>query len=223
MMTKFDHPAVVLKREIIDERHLIITFRPAQKIEFVPGQYLSIVMEGMRPTPFSIASSTAQHDIEFGIGVYGESTTALRDIPIGTKVILRGPFGRFTLHDERRVCLLAGGVGITPFASMLRSLRDTGSDVDVVLLASGKQKRQILWFDELSALRPPLRAVFTLTEEQDPSLHHGRIDAAFIREHVPDFAQRTFYACGPPMFVDVMFAAFKELGVPEERMIKEAW
>ena len=92
-----------------------------------------------------------------------------------------------------------------------------------MLLASAKHRRQFLWADEFLALRSPLRVVFTLTQEHDPLLHHGRIDAAFIRAQVPDFAERTFYACGPAAFIDAVFVALAELGVSPERMRKEAW
>lgn len=220
---RFDHPAVVVAKDNVDDRHFTILFRPDERFSFVPGQYVSVVLEGRRPAPFSIASSTASGDIELGIGVHGEVTTALRDITVGTRVVLRGPFGRFVLKGDPKVCFLSGGVGITPFASMLRSLRDSSGTTDAVLLASAKCRTQLLWPDELSALRPPLRAVFTLTQERDPSFLSGRIDEDFVRTHVPDFAERTFYACGPPAFIDAMFAVLKGLGVPEERLVKEAW
>lgn len=220
---RFDREAVVVEKNIVDDEHFTIVFRPHSPITFIPGQYVSVILDGMRPAPFSIANSAAQEDIELGIGVHGAVTTALRDTPLGTTVVLRGPFGRFTLGDEKKVCFLSGGVGITPFASMLRSLRDTEGTIDAVLLASAKHRAQLLWADELLALRPPLRAVLTLTQERDPALHHGRIDAAFIQAQVPDFAERTFYACGPAAFIDAVFAALARLGVPPERMRKEAW
>lgn len=223
LLSKFDHPAIVTKKTILDDKHFIITFRPDEKINFLPGQYLSVVLDGKRPAPFSIASSTAQYDIELGIGVHGEVTTALRDTPVGTRVILRGPFGRFTLQDQKKVCFLSGGVGLTPFVSMLRSLRDAHSDVDAILLASSKRKTQFLWPDELLTMRVPQRVVFTLTEEQNSAFPHGRIDAAFVRKYVPDFEQRTFYACGPDAFITAMFSVLKELGIDEARMVKEAW
>lgn len=220
---RFDREAVVIEKNIVDDAHFTILFRPHNPMTFIPGQYVSVILDDMRPAPFSIASSARRGDIELGIGVHGAVTTALRDTTIGTTVVLRGPFGRFTLGDEKKVCFLAGGVGITPFASMLRTLRDAGGATDAVLLASAKHRAQLLWADEFLALRPPLRAVLTLTQEHDPMLHHGRIDAAFIRSQVPDFAERTFYACGPAAFIDAVFAALAELGVQPERMRKEAW
>jgi ferredoxin-NADP reductase len=224
MLTKFDHPAVVVKKEMYGDALFTITFKPETKIEFLPGQYVSVVIEGKRPAPFSIASSTQDGGVELGIGVRGEVTAAIRDLEVGASVILRGPFGRFTLGDDKKICLIAGGVGVTPFVSMMRSLRDTKSDIDAVLVYSTKKKESILWHDELLAFTTPLRTIYTLTGEHASRPYLcGRITRELITSEIPDYAGRVFYLCGPDVFISAMVALLGELGIPEEGIKRESW
>src|SRR5665213_1716250 len=102
--------------------------RLRRTLSYEPGQYAAIsFMHNNRPTParcFSITSSpTEQGLLQFGIRVHGNFTkTAMQSLIPGSKVIIEGPFGNFVFNAERdrSALMLAGGIGITPFISMLR-------------------------------------------------------------------------------------------------------
>jgi glycine betaine catabolism B len=202
-----------------------------KSINFTAGQYVSVIYPGAHPAPFSIASSPQIHDeIELGIEITGGPVTSkLKQAKVGDKAVLRGPFGTFVLQGEKKVCFLAGGVGITPFMCMLRWIRDTNqNDIQATLFYSCRVKQQFLWLPELEQMQrehPNIKIVLTVTRETPPDWKHrtGRIDERMIRETIPDFVEHTFYSCGPPALIDGMFGMLKALGVPDEKMKKEKW
>jgi glycine betaine catabolism B len=201
-----------------------------KKINFVAGQYVSLIVPGSTPAPFSIASSPEVHDmIELAIEITGgPHTSKINLLKVGDHTTLRGPFGTFTMRGEKKVCYLAGGVGITPFMSMLRWIRDTNPDVEAVLFYSCKVKQQFLWMDELdemAAKHPNLRIILTVTRETPENWMYrtGRINADLVREIIPNFQEYSFYTCGPPALIDAMFGVMKELGLPEDRLQREKW
>ena len=209
----------------------IIQFRlDDKKIDFIAGQYVSVILEGVRPAPFSIASSPILHNtIELGIEITGGPVTSkIKQAVVGDKAVLRGPFGTFVLKDEKKVCFLAGGVGITPFMSMLRWMRDTNQDIHATLIYSCRQEQQFLWIKELEEMThicPNIKIVLTCTRETpaDWKHHLGRIDEKMVKEVLPDFMENTFYSCGPPVLIDAMFDLLKKMGVPENQCKKEDW
>jgi len=201
-----------------------------KKINFIAGQYVSVIYPGTHPAPFSIASSPENHDIvELGIEITGGPVTSkLKDAKVGDKAVLRGPFGTFTLAGEKKVCFLAGGVGVTPFMSMLRWIRDTNQDVKATLFYSCKVEKQFLWLDELEQMalsHVNIRIFPTITKEAPADWIHktGRINETMIRECLPDFMEHTFYSCGPPALIEAMFTMLKSMGVSENNLKKEKW
>jgi ferredoxin-NADP reductase len=206
-------------------------FQLDKPMPFVPGQYVSIYLPQMKPAPFSIASSPAEtKHIVLGIEVVGPVTGQLAKLEPGSAVTLKGPFGRFVMADaERKVCFLAGGIGITPFMSMLRSIRDTKDTRRAVLFYCCKTRDQFMWLDEMLDIAracPNVTVVLSLTQEQPPAggpYRAGRISEPLIRETIPDYTDFTFFSCGPPALIDAMFKVLGGMGVSQERLRREAW
>jgi ferredoxin-NADP reductase len=204
---------------------------PSKTTNFVAGQYMSLIVPGATPAPFSIASSPERHDmIELAIQMTGgPHTSKIKLLKEGDHAILRGPFGTFTMQGEKKACYFAGGVGITPFMSMLRWIRDTHQDdVQAVLFYSCKVKQQFCWLEELEQMQrehPNIKVVLTVTREDPPDWPHrkGRVSADMIRETIPDYKDYIFYSCGPPALIDGVFAMLKEMGVAEDHLKREKW
>jgi glycine betaine catabolism B len=228
-----NYDAVVTKitRQMDDLYIYEFTITPPKQANFIAGQYMSLIVPGSTPAPFSIASSPARHDvIELGIEITGgPHTSKIKLLKEGDHVILRGPFGTFVMQGEKKVCYLAGGVGITPFMSMLRWIRDTHQDdIQATLFYSCKTKDQFLWPDELEQMTKThtnIRVILTVTREDPPGWLHekGRINPEMIKGFMPDYLEHTFYSCGPPNLIDAMFGILKEMGVPEDRLKREKW
>lgn len=138
-------------------------------------------------------------------------------------VIMAGELGGdFVLPRDPRIRLafIAGGIGITPFRSMIKFLLDTGEKRDIVLLYSNYAEQEIVFRDVLQEgmRRIGLKVVHTLTDpvKVRPGWcgRAGFIDAEMIRQEVPDCRSRHFMVSGSPGMVNAAKAALRAAGVP---------
>lgn len=126
------------------------------------------------------------------------------------------PASRF---KEALLAFIAGGIGITPFRSMLKSLSDRGEKRDIVLLFSASREDQVVFQDvpEEAAQKVGLKVTITLTDMENIRAgrtgKRGLIDAAMIRGVIPDAARRRFFVSGPPGMVRAAVAALRSAGV----------
>jgi len=110
----------------------------------------------------------------------GDFTSAIHKVPVGKRVYLDGPYGAFTIdrNPADMHVLIAGGAGITPMMSMIRTLADGGDTRPVILLYGSKDLASITFREELEALK--LRLNLTIIHVlQDPPVR-SKGDAAVI-------------------------------------------
>jgi ferredoxin-NADP reductase len=213
-------------------------FTPSQRLTFTPGQYLECTLahphadaRGVRRY-FTIASSPTEDGIQLGVRFYRRSSTfktALSGLGGRTKVLAGQIAGDFTLPRaaERKLVFIAGGIGVTPFRSMLKYLLDTNQRRDIVLLYANKNANDFVYQDVLGEAqrRLGMRAIYTLTDQSaiPPNWPgaRGRIDAQMIRGAVPDYQERTFYLSGPPEMVNEHERALRGLGVGRSQIKKD--
>lgn len=206
---------------------------------FHPGQYaaISFTRRGhiSHARCFSIASSpTNLETIQFGIRVGGHFTSALSKAKPGDTVYVRGPYGGFVFdpafHEE--AIFAAGGIGITPFMSMLRYLHATQYPHTLHLLYGIQSQDDIPFFDELSAIdkdMPNLHITYAVSHgavDKLVGLHavQGRVDGALLHEALENRpAEKTVFICGPPPFMNSLTEAAKIRGVPSSSIITEAF
>jgi predicted ferric reductase len=151
-----------------------------------------------------------------GAGDQGQAVRALRP---GTRIAIEGPYGALTPRARiaDRVLLIGAGVGITPLRALLEDLPPT-TDVTVIIRASAAAK--LLHHDEIAALVE--RSGGRLHELVGPR-DQVQLDAAALRDLVPDVAQRDVYICGPDGFLAAMAEVALRLGVPEAQLHQEAF
>lgn len=230
--------------EKIDETKevLILKFMPDDNkpTPFEPGMFMMI--SGIDSTgkkyigrAFSIASDPSTPGMEFMVikePAHGDhiGRSHFVDANIGDVFFLKGPNGqfRFDPSTDRKVLFLAGGTGLAPFISMLRHIRVTRSDSDVVLIYSTKFPTEIISKDELNGYVSDLgiKLVVTVTRPQQGdgwTGQTGHIDANMIKGCAPDYIERTPYICGPLAFVKAVKDALVSLGVPQERIKADVW
>ena len=208
-------------------------------IDHLPGQYAAIgfSVKG-RPTPmrcFTIASAPNKEGIlEFAIRVQGNYTQTLQGLQIGEKVMLRGPFGSFSPYSryDKSLVLLAGGIGITPFMSMIRQAAQTKSSTPITLLYSNQTAAHIPFQEELLELEktnPSFQVQFHLTKEKTsinslPNFHSGRIDQdSLLSAAKRQVNAHTYFICGPTSFIIGMQDLLLAKGTQPERIITEAF
>lgn len=139
-----------------------------------------------------------------------EYKQALDAMNLGDSIEIRGPFGNFTLDSLKKdkLCFLAGGIGITPFMSMLQYAQNTKMSLDAVLFYSNRTRDRIVFEAELAAMAqkmPKLKVIHTLTdlspeEKAQWKGETGYISAAMIKKHMSDYSERHFFMVGPPPF-----------------------
>lgn len=201
---------------------------------FRPGQFGWLTVYGspfkITAHPFSFSSSAAASGgrVEMSIRELGDFTKDIRTVPVGKRVYIDGPYGAFTTgHPADMHVLVAGGVGITPMMSMIRTLADQHDTRPVVLLYGSKTWDAITFREELEALhaRLDLRVVHVL--EQPPegwTGERGFITADVLRRHLPPpYAEHEYFICGPDVMMDAIEDALGTLGVPISKYHSERY
>ena len=150
---------------------------------------------------------------------------ALKAMPAGGRVNLRGPAGKLTLDnaDARTAVFLAGGIGITPFVSLLRQAAHDRLARDLWMFYSNRRPEDAAFLDELVALQqdnPRYRLVGTMTEMAKSSRPWtgatGFLDRAMLQHHLRDLATPVYYMAGPPGMVEAMRKMLTDAGVKDD-------
>ncbi len=208
-------------------------FQPDRELRFAAGQYL----EWTLPLPdgdsrgnrryFTIASAPAEEHLRLGVKIVPNGSAfkrGLSRLQPGDRIVASQLAGNFTLPRDKRkkLAFIAGGIGVTPFRSMLEELLDAQASRPITMLYGNNRIDEIVYADVLKRARQEL-GIQTWYAVRDatgatPDMHIGFIDAAMIRERIPDFKERTFYVSGPQAMVSATRQALLKLGVPRRRI-----
>ncbi len=177
-------------------------------------------------------------------------TTRIRDTPYkkrlssleeGTIVKVRGPQGKFVLHQDysKPAVFLSGGIGVTPFRSMIKYATDTQLPIKIVMFDSNRNQENTLFkkeFDEYVNINRNLKIVCTITEEEKQGAEdsisssptrqqwtgeRGRIDKDMLTKYLADdeIKNSIFYTCGPPGMIKAMQDLIQnDLNIPKDRI-----
>ncbi len=213
-------------------------FKPSQPLAFTPGQYMEFTLDHLRPDSrgnrryFTLASSPTEKTIHLGVRFYEKSSSfkrAMYWMDGKTKVIGAQIAGDFTLpsNPKQKLVFLAGGIGITPFRSILKYLLDTQQRRDIVLLYANKSAKEIVYQDVLSAASTKLgvRVFCTLTDTMSVPRNWtgfvGRINEQMIMQAIPDYAERMYYLSGPPEMVRAYEQVLKRMYIKSSQIKKD--
>jgi ferredoxin-NADP reductase/Na+-translocating ferredoxin:NAD+ oxidoreductase RnfD subunit len=205
------------------------------RFSFKPGQYLEWTLPHARSDSrgnrrfLTVSSSPADREVKIGVKFYRRSSTFKRrllGLKPGDRIAAGHLAGDFVLPKNRRkkMAFVAGGIGVTPFVSMIRHMLDTGDRRDVVVLYGNWREEDIAYRPLLqeASERMGIRTVHALSATDSvPHDWEGRvgfIDADLIREEVPDYLERTFYVSGPQVMVAAAKKAIVGLGVKSGRI-----
>jgi ferredoxin-NADP reductase len=201
---RFNQRLRLVRQVALSEHVSEFQFQPERPLRFEPGQYLEFTLpharvdgRGNRRT-FSIASAPGDPLVRIGVKFYEPSSSfkaALRQLKPGGAVMAGSLAGSFTLPRDprRKLLLMAGGIGITPFRSMLADVVAREAKRDIVLLYSAASAAELSYGEVLEAADAYGVKVVTATEP---------FTAEAIRQHAPDHQQREAYLSGPRVMVD---------------------
>jgi len=204
-------------------------FGTDRPLPFTPGQYLEFALglphgdsRGNRRY-FTIASAPTEDAVRLGVKFNPEASAfkqALAAMKPGDTIFASGLAGDFVLPSDRdaKLAFLAGGIGITPFRSMLRYLLDRGEARPVVMLYAAERPDDLAYREIIDRAQSELgiRTTYAVAREADglPGAHLGFIDESMIRSAIPDYAERTFYVSGPRAMVVACERVLHHIGVP---------
>lgn len=208
-------------------------FRPDRSLSFAAGQYLEWTLPLDRADGrgnrryFTIASAPTDEAVRLGVKFAPNGSAfkrGLADLQPGDRIVASQLAGSFTLPRNRRrkLAFIAGGIGITPFRSMLEELLENGEARPITVLYGNNHIAEIAYADLLMRAREEL-GIATWYAVRDPDgatkdMTIGIVDAAMITRRVPDYRERTFYVSGPQVMVSATRKTLRDLGVPPWRI-----
>jgi ferredoxin-NADP reductase len=162
--------------------------------------------------PFSLSAAPDGRSLGITVKALGDHSAKLAVVPVGTRVLVEGPFGVFTEAARRRerILLVAGGIGITPIRALLEDVRGDAVVLYRVVAADDVVLRAEL--DSIAARRG-IRLEYVVGDHRAGD-GARLLDAAHLRELVPDIEERDVYVCGPPAMTDALLARLRDAGVP---------
>jgi ferredoxin-NADP reductase len=195
---------------------------------FKPGQAVTLFLFDPPPEPnskqriFSLVSAPFETALTVATRMREGSAfkRALKSLPPGAKLELKGPRGVMTLHEERSraAVFIAGGIGITPFMSMLRQAAHDRLDQRLLLLCSNRRQEDTPFFAELQGLVQQNRNFRLLARMTEVD---GFIDEEAIKRFVGEAAVPVYYLAGPPAMVDAMKTVLRRARVRDEDVRSE--
>lgn len=210
-------------------------FRPSQKLAFSPGQYMEWTLPHQKPDArgnrryFTLASSPTEENLRIGVKFYQEASSYKMNLFYGNEkktIVASQLAGDFTLPDKegQKYVFIAGGIGITPFRSMIKYMLDKNQKRPVVLFYSNRHFNEIIYREVFSQAERQLgiKVIYTLTDlssvPENWTGKTGRINRDLIAQEVPDYRKRLFYLSGPKKMIDAFKRVLKKMGVSQNQI-----
>lgn len=211
-------------------------FTTARPVRFKAGQYLEWTLphddtdrRGIRRY-FTIASSPTERDIKLGLKIPQEHSSfkeELSRMKPGDIMYATSLDGDFTLPKDpagEPLVFIAGGIGITPFRSMVKYLIDTETQADITLFNCNNTQADIPWTDLWREAHEAF-GMQTVDVLQTPAEgwegEQGYIDRSMLERYIPDIQAPRYYISGPPAMVNAYKALLSECGVPASQVVTD--
>lgn len=219
--------------KIIDKKEIVkgtlqVTFEIRdEKFTFKPGQYCFVNLPKLlypddrgSKRHFSIVNSPNEKEIIVIATRLRNSgfKKTLNELPLGSIINLGPIAGTFTLPEvsKKPSVFLAGGIGITPYISMLRFIKEERLSHKITLIYSNRDSSSAAYLDELETLTrtlPNFKLILTMTDDPNWPQEKRKIDAQFIKDYIKDSNKPLYFVVGPPAMVEAIQRALLEAGV----------
>lgn len=209
-------------------------FNKDKNFSFRPGQYMEWTLKHRDPDTrgnrryFTLASSPTEDEIHLGVKFYPEPSSFknhLSALPAGGEIIVSQKSGDFVLPYDKNKSLvfIAGGIGITPFRSMIKYLIDKKEKRDIVLFYSNKKVSDISYKEIFDQAKSELgiKTIYSITDNNEiigNDMQSGPISKETIIKEVPDYINKVFYISGPHGMVDSFENTLKSMGIPDKNI-----
>lgn len=197
-------------------------------ITFKPGQYMEFTLDHSSPDDrgnrryLSLASSPTEGELRIGVKFANPPSSfkrALMNLSTDQKIVAGQLIGDFTIPSDpnKKLAFIAGGIGITPYRSILKYLVDRKEKRDIVVIYSAKSSQSFVYQSILAEAEKVL-GIKTIFNDAGSD---GYIDATRLAAEIPDYRDRTFYISGSRSVVDSFKNILKRLGVHSRRVVTD--
>ncbi len=221
------------KREEVAYETMAFHFERPTDLQFEAGQYVDVTLIDPPETDsegdtrsFSVASAPFEEELLFATRMRDTAfKRVLKSCPLGTEVEIAGPMGYFTLHNnaKRPAVFLAGGIGITPFLSIVRQAAKDRLPHRLYLFYSNRRPEDAGFMDDLrdlEAANPNYRLIPTMAEMEKSHREWlgetGFINREMLIRYLPEPEGPTYYIAGPPAMVAAMHQMLAAAGVDKD-------
>jgi predicted ferric reductase len=173
--------------------------------------------------PYSLSAAPSGGLLRITAKALGDHSAALRRLRPGTRVLTEGPYGAMTAahRRNRKVLLIAGGIGITPLRALFESL--PGAPGDVRLLYRVSRDRDVVFGHELATIAQHRGAPLHVVTGSRAQLGYDPLSAECLAATVPDLRAHDVYVCGPDGMTRSVVAQLRQAGVPRRHIHSESF
>jgi CDP-4-dehydro-6-deoxyglucose reductase len=230
-------PARVVEKDFLSKNvvRLVLCLPAAQRLQFLAGQYVDIIVEGGKRRAFSIASSPSrENEIELHIRhVEGGGFTGYVFDELRVRDIMRfeGPLGTFFVRNDqpgRPLIMMGGGTGFAPLKSMIENLLEQDDQREINLFW-GARALEDLYMDDLASRWAQdhahivyRRALSEGAGTPGKEAFQGLVHQAVVERH-PGLEDFDVYMSGPPAMIEAAKPLFLEHGLPEDRLFYDSF
>lgn len=232
----FRRPYIIEKIEREHGNSWSLTLLPEghEGMQFNPGQFAWLTIGkspfSIREHPFSFSSSAMEPGrIRMTIKELGDFTARIGETVPGTRAYLDGPYGSFTIDRHAAVgyVFIAGGVGVTPVMSILRTMADRHDARPVLLIFGSKTWEDVTFREELEEIKAGLNLRVVHVLEQPPAGWRGEqgwVTAELLARHLPENRmEQDYFICGPEPMQKAVRGALDRLGLPMDHVQSESF
>jgi len=194
---------------------------------YSPGQFMFIRLKRngktSEPHPFTISSSPTRDLLSVSIKSVGDFTSTIEQTKTSDLAFIDAPYGIFSFfnYDANDLVFIAGGIGITPFMSMLRYIYDKKLDKNITLIWGNKTEKDIVFREELEKMTkdmPKLNIIHVMSKQTDWPGEKGYLDINILKKYIKNIQNSQFFICGPPIMMDIVIKALKSMGVSKNKI-----
>jgi len=218
------------KRKLNDDTFEFHFSKPVG-FKFTPGQYLKMFLSIKNPDRrgssryFTISASPKDSYLTITTKIIKSSfKKKLVNLKKGDEISIFGPIGYFYINNQnlKPKIMLAGGMGITPYHSILKALNIKKLKFQILLLSSFSKFPEVFYKKEFEEInRGKIKVIFTLTKDQKDGFEKGRINREMIEKYYPNWRKAEFFVTGSEKTEKGLLKLLKEMGVKEKNIFSE--
>lgn len=230
-------PSSISHIDTIAQDTIAVHLQKPADFSYKPGQTITLNLpagnDGSPALRHTFSLTSAPHEEDLSIATRVRQTPykqALKKLDKGSELSFTGPYGKFGLPEQtgRPIVMVAGGIGITPYISMLHDATHNGSTQQFLLLYSNHHPQQAAFLhdlQELTRLNPYFRLQATMTGEAGDGWTglRGRIDKNMLQQAIQGLSEPLCYVTGTPYMVEEVLDHLNSLGIADDSIRSEGF